>query len=279
MKFGLSGLLFPHLNVEKVISNIGELGADHAELIFDLPNFTPEFSLSKLPGLRKLVESYGLSISIHGPIWDLNPISWHTAIRALAIKYLKKSMDVCSALGGEIIVVHPGRCPFPQEKRFLLPAKKHFLDFIKSSLKYARKKEVKLTLENFPMSTEFPYSSPQEMLSLVKEVDGLGITFDVGHAFLNKTWQKLNSPEKRIAEEIKLVGEYIANIHFHDNKGERDDHLPPGEGIINFSAITKAIKEIGYSGWITAELHKTGAKDPMEIGRTGLKKTRELLKM
>ncbi|MEM2890604.1 MAG: sugar phosphate isomerase/epimerase [Candidatus Hadarchaeum sp.] len=278
MKFGLSGLLFPHLDTEEVISSIGKLGADHAELIFDLPNFTPDFSLNKLPKLRKLVDSYGLAISIHGPIWDLNPISWHATVRGLALKYLKKSIDVCKALGGEIIVLHPGRCPFPHEERFLLSAQKRFLNFIKSSLRYARNQDVTLTLENFPMSTEFPYSSPQEMLPLVKEFEDLRITFDVGHAFLNKTWQKLSSPEKRVAEEIKMVGECITNIHFHDNRGERDDHLPPGKGIINFTPIVKALKKIDYHGWVTIELHKTG-KDPMEMGRIGLEKTRELFRL
>lgn len=278
MKFGLSGLLFPHATVEEVISNIGRLGADHAELIFDLPNFTPDFSLRKLPGLRKLVDSYGLNISIHAPIWDLNPISWHAAVRGLALKYMQKSIEVCSALGGEIVVVHPGRCPFPQEERFLKPAQERFLNFIKCSLKYSRSRGVKLTLENFPMTTEFPYSSPQEMLPLVKELDGLGITFDLGHAFLNKTWQKLSSPERRIAEEIKMVGKYIANIHFHDNRGERDEHLPPGEGRINFSPIIRALKGIGYCGWITVELHKISTKDPVETGMIGLEKTRELFR-
>ncbi|MGQ9788155.1 MAG: sugar phosphate isomerase/epimerase family protein [Candidatus Hadarchaeaceae archaeon] len=278
MKFGLSGLLFPHTDIEKAILTIGELGADHAELIFDLPNFTPEFGLGKIPRLRKLVDSQGLDISIHGPIWDLNPNSWHTIVRRLALKYMQKSIDLCSALGGEIVVVHPGRCPFPQEERFLKPAQERFLNFIKSSLNYAKNRGVKLTLENFPISTEFPYSSPREMLSLVKKFDGLGITFDVGHAFLNKTLQKLSSPERRIGAEIKMIRKYIINIHFHDNRGERDEHLPPGDGRINFRPIVRAIRDIGYLGWITIELHKTGTKDPAEIGRAGLEKTRELFK-
>ncbi|MGC8816473.1 MAG: sugar phosphate isomerase/epimerase family protein [Candidatus Hadarchaeum sp.] len=278
MKFGLSGLLFPESTVEEVITNIGELGADHVELIFDLPNFPPNTSLRVLPSLKKLIDSYGLGASIHGPIWDLNPLSWHSTIRRLALKYMRKSIDVCSALGGEIVVVHPGRCPFPRVKNFLSPARERFLRFTQESLEYARSRGVKLALENFPMAAEFPYSSPQEMLPLVKELDGLGITFDVGHAFLNKIWQNISSPERRIAEEIKLVGDHIVNVHFHDNRGRHDDHLPPGEGSINFRPIVNALRKIGYDGWITVELHHLAGRDPTEIGETGLKRTKDLFR-
>jgi sugar phosphate isomerase/epimerase len=278
MKFGLSGLLFPHLAVERVISNIGALGADYIELIFDLPNLPPGFDLGGLPRLRKLVDAYGLGVSIHGPIWDLNPSSWIPQVRELALKYMRKSIDVCSALGGEIVVVHPGRCPFPQVAGFLSPAKDRFLSFTRKALKHARSRGVRLALENFPSNAEFPYSSPEEMLPLVQELDGLGITFDVGHAFLNKRWQKLSSPEKRIAREIELVGKYIVNIHLHDNHGERDDHLPPGEGVINFRPIITAMKKVGYDGLVTVELHRIGTKDPKETGRTGLKRARELFR-
>jgi len=277
MRFGLSGLLFPHLPLEDAVTSIGELGADCAELIFDIPHF-PKFDLSELKKIRKLIDHYGLEISIHGPIWDLNPASWHREVRVLALKYMKRSIDICSALAGEIVVFHPCRCPYPQVGKLLAVAKEWFLDFTSKSVKYAKEHGVKLALENFPNNAEYPYSSPQEMLPLVNRLDGLGITFDIGHAFLNKRWQKIKAPERKIAEEIKLVGEHILHIHLHDNNGSRDEHLLPGDGRINFRPIVKALREASYDRWIMVELHRTETHEPGATGRIGLKRARELFR-
>ena len=117
-----------------------------------------------------------------------------------------------------------------------------------------------------------------DMVSLANRLDGLGITFDVGHSFLNKRLNKISSPEKKIAEEIRLIGDHLAHVHLHDNRGIWDEHLIPGKGDINFRQIVKALREIGYDGRIIAELHNPMTNKPMEIGKIGLTKVRELFK-
>jgi len=277
VRIGLSNLQFPRIPVEEAIERVAELGADCIEIVFDVPHFPPEFDMRKLRSLRRLINSHGLGVSVHGSVWDINAASYYGPIRSLTMKQMKRSIDACGILGGDIVVIHPGRCPMPEMDKLLSMAKKWFIDFTSECLNHAKKRDIKLTLENFSLSANYPYSHPKEMVALARKLDGLGITFDIGHAYLGKRMTKVSAPEQKIASEIKLMREYLAHVHIHDNHGEKDEHLPPGEGNINFKPIMRALKEINYDGWLILELWRPYLKRPMEVGRTGLKNLRKLL--
>lgn len=47
---------------------------------------------------------------------------------------------------------------------------------------------------------------------------------------------------------------FITFVHFSDNKGINDDHLPIGAGIIDRENIIKQLKKIHYNKTITLEV-------------------------
>ena len=46
----------------------------------------------------------------------------------------------------------------------------------------------------------------------------------------------------------------IIHIHWHDNHGRKDEHLPIGEGLIDHEKIVRALKNIKYDRTITLEV-------------------------
>ncbi len=62
---------------------------------------------------------------------------------------------------------------------------------------------------------------------------------------------------------IRNADERVGYIHFADT-----NRLPPGQGEINFSAILQTLSEIGYSGFITAEI-KPVPDDATALAQTG----------
>jgi sugar phosphate isomerase/epimerase len=52
---------------------------------------------------------------------------------------------------------------------------------------------------------------------------------------------------------IELLGEKLSTIHYHDNLGQKDDHLVIGEGNINWEIVCKKLLEIDYTGPIVSE--------------------------
>lgn len=47
----------------------------------------------------------------------------------------------------------------------------------------------------------------------------------------------------------------IRTVHVSDNHGIEEEHLPPGEGVIDWFAALKVIYATGYAGPINMELH------------------------
>jgi sugar phosphate isomerase/epimerase len=45
-------------------------------------------------------------------------------------------------------------------------------------------------------------------------------------------------------------------MHIHDNRGLRDDHLPVGEGTINFRGVLLAALDAGAAPILTVEPHR-----------------------
>jgi len=74
--------------------------------------------------------------------------------------------------------------------------------------------------------------------------------------------KKTASP--RVFEPLR---ELVASAHIHDNHGEKDEHLPPYEGVIDWaasSALLKTVPEVGTNLPLTLELkEKIGPDAPM----------------
>lgn len=89
------------------------------------------------------------------------------------------------------------------------------------------------------------YSTLAQLCDSFK-ADNVGICWDTGHAHLVDYDQ---------GEAIRFMGERIKCTHIHNNFKDRDSHLPPDEGTIDWDNVMKGFKDIGYSGPLTLETH------------------------
>ena len=53
------------------------------------------------------------------------------------------------------------------------------------------------------------------------------MTFDIGHA----------NTAGQVESMVETFGDRIANIHIHDNHGQKDEHLTIGDGDIDFRRV------------------------------------------
>lgn len=127
---------------------------------------------------------------------------------------------------------------------------------------YARKFGVCVCVENLPFP-EVAISRTEEVKKLVQKINDphCKVCFDTGHA---------NVFHNDIASDISLLGEDLACLHVHDNKGNWDQHLIPYQGNIKWSECFTALKGVGFNGCFSIETHIAAAmpspiKEEMQI--------------
>ena len=80
--------------------------------------------------------------------------------------------------------------------------------------------------------------------------DCFKVCMDTGH--VHKA-TRFGNPS--VGDAIRLLGNNIVCLHLHDNDKWKDSHQIPFSMNIDFTAVTRALKEIGYSGWVTLEAY------------------------
>jgi sugar phosphate isomerase/epimerase len=252
------------------------MGYKWMEVIYDAPHFRPGLDKDTLKGIKELLSSNEMGVSVHASFWDLNPASHYPEIQKLTLKQLEYSIKACRALDGEIVVFHFGGCPVFENRQFFTRAKERYRKLVRSGVALAEEHGVKLTLENAGgRPSDYP-QNVKELLQFIQEFDGLGVTLDIGHAHLSEKRAGNKTSSQSIADGIRVLGDNLVHLHIHDNSGESDDHLPPGKGKIEFEPILKALDEIDYRGVGILEIFCP--EDPINSGRAGLLALSKLLK-
>jgi sugar phosphate isomerase/epimerase len=103
-------------------------------------------------------------------------------------------------------------------------------------------------LENVPLSNGV--HNLDEFNYIIGNVSKLFVRLDVPHAFTSGGMAS-------VIDYINTFRDKIVQIHWHDNRGQKDEHLPIGEGFIDHQNAVKALKDIGYDRTIALEVFTT----------------------
>jgi len=200
------------------------------------------------PDVRRWLTDQGLACtSFHAAFGDdYDPSRPDDAARRRSVENLAREVDVCMALGGRLLVVHPGDAPIGPEMHDA--ERIGALERSAAELAALGEREgCTIALENLQ-----PDQMGNDMAMLRRIVDAidsprLGLNYDCGHA---------NLGQDPVAV-LHQAGPRIASTHIHDNSGRGDDHFAPGFGSIDIDAVCRALAEIGYRGEFVLELMET----------------------
>ncbi len=199
--------------------------------------------------IKKLLRSLGLvCVMAHAPYYDLR-ISAEILDETME-KALLRCVEATAMLGAEIVAIHPRGCYIngveQTEKSYEINVKN-----IAPLAKKAGNYGCLIGIENLPVfpgwDMTFYSNFPEEHKRLIDSFspDSVCGVWDFGHSFL---------ANEDPAAALKLLGSRIRGTHVHDNHCKNDDHLPPGFGLIDWKTEIAALKQTGYSGYLTMEL-------------------------
>ena len=185
----------------------------------------------------------GLKTTLHAPFMDLSPGGVDAKIKQSTLERLDQTLEVGVFFAPRLIVFHPGY-------------NKWFFDnnvdlWLENSLVTWSELLRKAEHLNIPLAVENIFEEePSSLYKLISKLNSpyFNFCFDTGHFNL---FSRVTMEEWFIS-----LGSFIKEVHLHDNNKLADDHLPLGDGEIDFSLFFQLLKKYGVNPIYTVEPHK-----------------------
>lgn len=193
--------------------------------------------------IRDRIRHLGIKpIAIHAPFGGLldltDPNSHH---RHAAIGAILSAASALREIGGSRIVVHVS--DVPREGHDVDGRLAYCTGALRILARACSQMDMTLVVE-----TPLPHligGHPDEFASVLSSVDRtVGVCFDTSHTTLGHHWDRF----------VELAGDRLIHVHANDHRGHGDEHLSPGEGVIDWVHIRDTLVRIGFEGWIVLEL-------------------------
>ena len=184
--------------------------------------------------------------SFHAPFADrIDITALDPEARAAAVRELIIASEAAALMGVESLVLHPGpeREGRPPETEFL-ERMRHAADSLNEVAERCCTLGVHLVLENMLPHLLFGHiNDMMYLLGSIRTCD-VGACLDTGHAFL----------ARELATVIHKLSGHLHMVHVNDNRGDRDDHLAPGEGQIDWPWVLQELRGHQFRGTLILEL-------------------------
>jgi len=202
--------------------------------------------------------------SVHSPLYadydwgrtggqPVNIASTDRAGRIEAMDEIKRALEIAEQIPFRFLVQHlgVGNETF-DEKKF-----EAAMTSIEHLRAFAKPLGVRILLENIPNEL----STPEKLVEMIRgaHFDDVGVCFDFGHAHLMTS----------VREPLEIVQNYVRSTHVHDNQKDKDSHLWPGAGSIDWKEAMELMRSAPQTPPVLFELEWDEKVNPLEkLGAT-----------
>lgn len=261
MKIGILISLSSISALEESFIRLRNIGLDHCQLVsWDPKKWTSENATA----IKNLLERYDITISAFWCGWE-GPSDWNfyegqltlglvpPEYRQMRIQNLCDGADFAKAFGVTDVVTHMGFIPEN-------PFDPNFMPLCLAVRTVARH----LKKNNQYLLFETGQETPVTMLRCIETVamDNLGINLDTANLIL---YGKANP-----VDALDVFGKYVRNLHAKDGKYPTNsrslgEETRIGDGRVDFTALFKKLKSLGYDSHVTIEREIDGEKQQEDI--------------
>ena len=243
MKIGLSTHIFANRPLTaRLLERIARQGFQTIELYANRPHF--DFTNpARVEEITQAIKKSGLRVrSVHAPFYShisdalrgrwLSICSVDEGERSEAVALITRALSICEKIEVKYLVVHFGNVNDSWDEVMYAQGRKSLQELEKVS----RPLGVSIAVENIVNQLSLPH----RLAALIKDssLKGVGICLDIAHAHLTGS----------LPEGIEETASSILTTHLHDTRGDKDSHLLPSSGIIDWERVMDKFRAIGYQG-------------------------------
>jgi sugar phosphate isomerase/epimerase len=250
----------------KGVENYLELARNHGFQWIDISGSSPEnfpetFDPVRMENLRARLEAYGLGCGIHTASY-VNTAEVFGSIRKGVVEHFKEFIDLARGIGARYLIIHCG----VYFRQFRTRVEECLVQTLKELTAYAERGGISLLIENMNRIPQTLAGKPWDLSFEQPEVSYLGVTMEE----LAEVYSKVNSPmlgfSLNVAHAHLLAGDFLpflkafgnklGNVQISDNNGITDEHLPVGEGTVDFISLVRQLKKMDYQGTLSLSVAK-----------------------
>lgn len=205
--------------------------------------FFQNHSDAEMEVFAKAFSDGGIEIkTFHLPFGGNDTItSFYETVRLKAVEKIKVWMEKASAMGAEVGIQHPSSGDYGVDVEGVDNYMKQLGKSLDTLLPVAEKLGFTLAIENLPSPGRFG-TRPEHFEAIIENFahPNVGFCLDTGHALVSV------GPD-RAGEFLEIMAPHLVAFHLSDNAGDRDSHLAPGHGRVDFLPVFRQAVEIGFS--------------------------------
>src|SRR6202162_4616159 len=202
--------------------------------------------------------------SVHSPLYGdyesgraggppVNVASTDRAGRIEAMDEVKRALEIAEQIPFRFLIQHLGTSGESFDERKLEAA----MTSVEHLRAFAKPLGVRILLENIPNEL----STPEKLVEFIQSAhfEDVGVCFDVGHAHLMSD----------MPQAFDTLKHLIRSTHIHDNARDKDSHLWPGQGSIDWKQAMELLRSAPQTPALLLELEGDEKVNPLEqLGRT-----------
>jgi sugar phosphate isomerase/epimerase len=278
--YGLNG--FTDHRLEDALAVLADLGYDGVALTLDhahLDPFAPDLP-ARSARVAALLARHGLGVVVEtGARYVLDPWRKHEPTlvsdeeRDRRVDLLERAVRVAAEVGSPVVSFWSGIAPAGVSHAELWSRVE---DAVTRLLPVAEAHDIVLALEPEPGMFVERIADVHELRRRLGDPDRLRLTIDVGH---------LRCTEDADPDACVLgAGDLVANVQIDDMRRGVHEHLPFGEGEVDFPPVLAALAAVEFDGLVAVELPRHShaapalaassleflrhaARRPQEVGR------------
>jgi sugar phosphate isomerase/epimerase len=214
------------------------------------------FDYTSRPHIREMAEWFSANpveaFSMHVPLYSdaemgrggspaVNVIHPEKSRRIDAVDEIKRALEVAETLPFRFLILHLGE----REDTWGPRALEHSISALEHLRAFSSPLGVKVLVENLQGDVARP-AHLVEILTAGHFRD-IGVCLDVGHAHIGDG----------VPAALLELSPHIRSAHLHDNKGDKDAHLWPGDGTIDWNETLDGLQAAPQTPAGVLEIHYT----------------------
>ena len=243
---GLSTGCFYHQSILECLPLIRESGFSMIE-VCSSPEHLDFHDLNSIQRAAERINDLGMeAYSFHAPFAPgIDIASSDERQRAASVEEIFRAAEAAAHLRVHYFVIHPGpenpAAIAPEEQ---LPRMQHVVESLNQVALRCHELGIMCVLEN--KLPHLLFGNTSDILWILDGINSaeVGACLDTGHALLAGDLHSL----------IHKLSGHLRMIHAHDNRGADDNHLPPGDGRIDWQRLMRDLIQARFRGVFILEM-------------------------